>query len=723
MSRVPLLRRQGARRIVGGMEILEPRTMCAISDLDTTFNGTGALRFAFQGSSDTESATAVAVQPDGKIVVAGTYAFNGTAATDFAVARFNNDGSLDTTFGNNGRATIDFSFVANDERVTCMTLQDDGKIVIGGHATFTAAQDFVVARLNSDGTPDVTFDVDGRRRFDFAGGGSSTDQAFGIATMTVNGQRRIVLVGSTEQTTAGELINFGVVIFNDDGSVQVSFDRSAGGNDIARAVAIDSQNRIVVGGSTDIGANPDNFAIMRFSPGGADDAGFNVSSPQIIDFGFDDEIRAIQVVAGDKIVAAGFDDGGSSNFALVRLTANGTLDTTFNDLPAPSLSNGDGKLSFNVGGADFATSLAVQADGRLVVGGYTSGGGGVINNLAVARVTADGTLDTSFNSDGRRIYELGSFEEAHALALDSIGRIVLAGRAQVLGINFDMQLVRIKAFENLGNELKLTGSELTFTDLQGVNNNLTVTRTASALVFTDPAAAIINPFGAPSTTVSVPLNRISRVNIRTQEGNDRLRFSFGAVGFNFTLGIGVELGNGTDTLLAVGNRSFAVSNTKLISGSTSIALAEVDRVILQGGSGNNRLDARTFTGTAVLDGGLGNDTLLAGSGRSILIGGKGTDTITGGANQDIVIGGTVTLNILQPGFLALVDKWAGPGTYATRIAQVRNGTGLPAGLKLNASTVPNDTAADTLTGGGNLDWFWAYTLDFVGDKTASEIQN
>jgi Ca2+-binding RTX toxin-like protein len=163
-----------------------------------------------------------------------------------------------------------------------------------------------------------------------------------------------------------------------------------------------------------------------------------------------------------------------------------------------------------------------------------------------------------------------------------------------------------------------------------------------------------------------------------------------------------------------------VSNTKFLAGNNAGLLAGVERVILQGGAAANRLDASGFTGSAVLDGGAGNDTLIAGRGRSILIGGLGVDTLTGGSQQDILIGGTLKLNILQPAFVLLLDKWAGPGSYAARLAALRNGTGLPAGLKLTPATVPDDKAVDTLFGGGDQDWFWSYSRDVLRDKAANE---
>jgi uncharacterized delta-60 repeat protein len=236
------------------LEPLETRETPSASTLDPRFNGVGHRSISLLGATDSQTAAAVAVQPDGKIVVAGTFRFNDGAASDFAVARFNNDGSLDSSFGNGGRTTIDFGFATNDEQATCMALQDDGKIVIGGFATFSGQVDFIVARLTGSGELDSTFDIDGRRRFDFAGGGTNEDQCFAIALQFVAGARKIVLAGSTDQTTAGTGFDFGVVRLNDSGSVDTSFHKTLGATDIARAVAIDSLNRIVVGGFTSLGA-------------------------------------------------------------------------------------------------------------------------------------------------------------------------------------------------------------------------------------------------------------------------------------------------------------------------------------------------------------------------------------------------------------------------------------------------------------------------------------
>ena len=147
-----------------------------------------------------------------------------------------------------------------------------------------------------------------------------------------------------------------------------------------------------------------------------------------------------------------------------------------------------------------------------------------------------------------------------------------------------------------------------------------------------------------------------------------------------------------------------------------------ERAIVQGGSGNNIIDARGYTGFAVIDGQGGSDVLYAAANsRTILIGGLGIDKLVGGAADDILIGGRTTLDIFSANFAQLVTKWAGGDPYSSRVAQIRAGTGLPAGIKLTTTTVPDDGIKDTITGGGGLDWFWGYPTDLLTDKAANEF--
>jgi uncharacterized delta-60 repeat protein len=115
--------------------------------LDTTFSGDGMLATGF--GPDRDAASSIAIQSDGKIVVAGTNSY------DFALARYNTDGTLDATFSEDGQLTTDFA--TGGDAASSIAIQSDGKIVVAG----TSSGDFALARYNTDGSPDTTFSGDG----------------------------------------------------------------------------------------------------------------------------------------------------------------------------------------------------------------------------------------------------------------------------------------------------------------------------------------------------------------------------------------------------------------------------------------------------------------------------------------------------------------------------------------------------------------------------------
>ena len=120
-------------------------------------------------------------------------------------------------------------------------------------------------------------------------------------------------------------------------------------------------------------------------------------------------------------------DGGSADFAVIRVLANGTLDPTFNP-GAAGLTNFNGKYRVSFGGAEFLTSMALQGDGKVVLAGYTGAGGGIVQNLAVARITTTGVADTTFTPTGWQIYDFEGNEAAYGVAVQPDGRIVAVGR-------------------------------------------------------------------------------------------------------------------------------------------------------------------------------------------------------------------------------------------------------------------------------------------------------
>ena len=206
--------------------------------LDTSFNGTGMLTTTFNSSSDV--AASVAIQSDGKIVVAGT-TFHAGTGYDFALARFNSDGSLDTMFGDDGKqiANIPGGF-ANS-----VVIQSDEKIVVAGSAIGGGSSAFGVARFESDGSLDNSFDNDGTLTTDFS---DVDDRGLSVA-LQQNG--KIVVAG-----WAADGIDFALARYNENGSLDSTFDGDGTltmdfGSQLDRAfgVAVQNDGRIVVAGS------------------------------------------------------------------------------------------------------------------------------------------------------------------------------------------------------------------------------------------------------------------------------------------------------------------------------------------------------------------------------------------------------------------------------------------------------------------------------------------
>jgi uncharacterized delta-60 repeat protein len=457
----------------------------APGDLDPAFGTGGKLTTSFGTfGADIEWANAVALQPDGKIVVAGYH------DGEFALARYNTGGSLDPTFDGDGRVTTSFGAGANAD-AWAVVLQADGKIVAAGPTSSGGANsDFALARYNADGALDTTFDGDGKVTTPV---GTGSDEASALALQS---DGKLVAAG----WSSGD---FALVRYNADGALDTSFDGDGklttavgAGADAAYGVKVQADGKIVAAGSSSNGANMD-VAVVRYASDGSLDAGFDGDGKVTTPIGSsDDEAYALALQADGKIVAAGY-SGAFRDFALVRYDTGGALDTTF---------DGDGKLT-----TDFATSddeawaLAVQPDGKLVAAGSSS------ENFALARYASDGSLDASFDGDGRVTtnFPSSSLDYGYGLAIQPDDRIVLVGSTVVSHTTWG--LARYDAGGTLDTTFDGDGLlTTTFAPLSDVEEATAVavqpdgklvvaghTATAEAVMF---ALARYNPDGSPDPT-------------------------------------------------------------------------------------------------------------------------------------------------------------------------------------------------------------------------------
>jgi uncharacterized delta-60 repeat protein len=319
-----------------------------------------------------------------------------TSDYDIGVARLTANGNLDTTFSGDGKQTIAFNQGGyKRDAATAVVIDASGRIVLAGYAerNYWRDYDFGVARLTTNGNLDLTFSGDGKQTIAFNQGGNGEDAASGVALDSLG---RIVVVGTAQFNSTGNY-DFGVArltangaldtAFSGDGKKIVWFDLGGSGLDRARTVALDGVGRIVVAGEVQSGP-------------------------------------------------------GDYDFGVARLTANGTLDTTF---------SGDGKqtIAFNQGGTgdDVASAVAIDSLGRIVVAGTVQRNSTGDYDFGVVRLKANGNLDFSFSGDGKQTIAFNQggnrSDGVSAVAIDSLGRIVVAGFVTLDNGDKDFGIVRL----------------------------------------------------------------------------------------------------------------------------------------------------------------------------------------------------------------------------------------------------------------------------------------
>jgi uncharacterized delta-60 repeat protein len=538
-----------------------------------------------------DGATDLAIQFDDKIVVVGMVG-DPTGEEAVAVLRYNPDGRRDADFGEQGIVINDFLSSQND-RAEGVVLQRDGKIVVVGAAgdpprqNRSGTQDFLVARFNLDGTLDPSF------------GGAG-----------------VVMTG------------FG-----------------PGRDDFATAVVLQADGRIVVAGSSSADGlqDPRDFALARYNTDGSlDDGGPADSTPGdrfgsnglvLTDFfGGNDRAVALALVPDGRIVAAG---EALSDFALVRYLSDGQLDPSF---------DGDGRVTTDfLGFNDIARGVAIQADGRIVAGGSAARTSTTPNRdvFAIARYLADGSLDASFDGDGRVTTDFDLTNNlANALIVQPDGRIVAAGRSNV-GDFFDPAALALAQYRPDGSpdgDFGNGGKVLTCLSPAGIEApcNLgiqTLTR-ARAVVLDRMGRLVVAGLFAHeadpdnSRAFDFLLARYNQAIVesdvrRCQGRSPDLFGSPEQTTLRGTPGRDVILGSAAGELILGGGGPDVICG----EGGDDLIFGEGGRDRIEGGPGHDSLD-----------GGAKDDLLRGGPGNDRLVGGPGDDKLRGNAGDDELLG-------------------------------------------------------------------------------------
>ncbi len=349
---------------------------------DLEFGTAGTVR-TLLGAAFLGDASDVALQPDGSIVVVGVVNNFATTREDFGVQRYDARGVLDTSFGAAGLATTDFT--GGSDRAYAAAIQPDGAILVAGHAAVLepaplGGSDFALVRYLPTGVPDETFGTAGKATTDIAG---AADFGFDLALQP-------------------------------DGKP------------------------VVVGRVSSDGAGGEQFGAVRYTTAGVPDPEFGAGGIAVAGFESGGIPRGVAVGAEGSVLLAGHtSSGGSAAFGLARFDAAGRADASFDT---------DGLLASDVGApdgpvptSDFGRDVAIQSDGSIVVVGDAQSTG----DMALARYLPDGSFDPTFGSGGRMTLDVrGGFDSLSSVLVQPDGRIVAAGSSFSNGLR-ELVLVRL----------------------------------------------------------------------------------------------------------------------------------------------------------------------------------------------------------------------------------------------------------------------------------------
>lgn len=434
--------------------IFSEAAISATGDLDPTF-GVQGRNFVTVFNSQPELgnhnyAEDIVIQPDGKILVAGS-AWVIPNGDDFVILRFNANGQLDSTFANGGIFRHTLSPVT--DRLNGIAVQADGKIVAAG-AVNVGTQDlaWAVMRLNPNGTLDPSFGTNGIVTTNFF---ASLDEATEVA---IRPDGKIVATGWVTRGGVNDGISydFAVAQYLPNGTLDPSFGTNGttfadfGRGDLAQTSVLQPDGKIVLAGfvAVQTTAIHYDFGLARFDPNGSLDLTFGTGGKVItpIRNDLDELARGIALAPDGKLVVTGDlynpPDGniqGHRDVVTVRYNQNGSLDTTF---------DGDGKFIYDSALGDRSEGsddVVVQPDGKIVVAAKShlrtesvQGGSVSHTELMVMRLQPNGGLDNSFEGDGIAMTDFGMFapfpsvrtgDRGNAIALQPDGKIVVAGEA------------------------------------------------------------------------------------------------------------------------------------------------------------------------------------------------------------------------------------------------------------------------------------------------------
>ena len=399
--------------------------------LDVAFGAGGQRTMDLGGTYDWGYATAV--QPDGRILAAGVTNARGTH--DFAVSRYLPSGELDPSFGENGVTISDFG--KSWDWAHALAIQPDGQVVVAGVSDRSGSRDFALARYTADGKPDQSFGKEGLVFTPVRP--LSSDMVHSLAIQP-DGNIVAAGVTFDDKATLRPHGDFMIVRYSPRGELDPAFgvggvvttNFEAESYDEPYAVVLQPDGRVILGGTSNTGGGvgrifgADNLALARYLPNGLIDPSFGQGGKVIVDAGsMQESIRGLALQPDGAIVAAGRTSGEKrGDLVMARFLTTGQLDPSFGGAPIAGLSIDD------LGTAEEGlTSVALLPDGAIVAGGVAAPRPN--GDLAVVRYDRQGRLDRSFGHNGIATADFGERDDrVRGIALQPDGKVVAVGSSE-----------------------------------------------------------------------------------------------------------------------------------------------------------------------------------------------------------------------------------------------------------------------------------------------------